>query len=278
MRYVKTKEEIEQMERIYSRCHDMGVRMLTVHFETEPEMIRAVLPPPLEPAPEAVGIAWVGEVGNSTCVGPYEVAGVAVRAKYGDIVGNYCLTMPVSRPEAVTFGRELYGEPRKLARLRFEEQDEHVWGSAERNEIRYLSMRGRCVDPAPTGRQTTSNFYFKFLPRPDGSGFDSPPVLVHVTGDVNVTAARRGRGEIVFRDSPHDPVYDIPVRQVLDGVYTESTIYTTGRILCEVNPDDFLPYAFSKADAFDVVAEGTVLHAQATRKTRDGKGQWRKTA
>lgn len=278
MRYVKTPEEIEQIERIYSRCHDMGVRMLTVAFETEPAMIRALLPPPLEPAPEAVGTAWVAEIGNSTCVGPYEVAGVGVRARYGDIVGNYCLAMAVSRPEAVTFGRELYGEPRKLAKLRFEQQEEHVWGHAERNEIRYLSMRGRCSEPSPTGRQTTSSFYFKFLPRPDGTGFDSPPVLVHVTGDSQVKEARRGRGELVFRDSPHDPLIDIPVKQVLDAVYTEGHTYTSGRILCEVDPDAFLPYAFSKTDAFDVVAEGTVLHAQATRKTREGKGQWRKTA
>jgi len=28
-------------------------------------------------------------------------------------------------------------------------------------------------------------------------------------------------------------------------------------------------------DAMDVVAEGTLLHAQAARKTRQGKGQWR---
>jgi hypothetical protein len=73
-------------------------------------------------------------------------------------------------------------------------------------------------------------------------------------------------------------VIDIPVRQVLDAVYTEGHTYTSGRILCEVDPNEFLPYAFSKMDAFEVVAEGTVLHAQAGRKTREGKGQWRKTA
>ena len=51
--------------------------------------------------------------------------------------------MPMSTDAAVTFGRELYGEPKKLAKIVFERQDEHVWGSAERHEIRYLSLRGR---------------------------------------------------------------------------------------------------------------------------------------
>jgi acetoacetate decarboxylase len=121
-------------------------------------------------------------------------------------------------------------------------------------------------------------FFFKFLPRPDGSGFDSAPVLVNVTSDTTVMESRRGRGELVFRDSPHDPVSDIPVHQVLESVYTEGHAYTAGRILTEVDPGAFLPYSFSKMDAFEVVAEGTVLRAQAARRNGDGKGQWRKTA
>jgi hypothetical protein len=42
-----------------------------------------------------------------------------------------------------------------------------------------------------------------------------------------------------------------------------------------VDPDAFMPYAFSKTDCFDVVKEGTLLHAQAARKTRVGRGQYR---
>lgn len=253
------------------------MRTLTVAFETDPEAVREVLPPPLEPATEPVGIAWAGDVGSSTCVGPYASAGLAVRARYQDIVGYYCLSNPVSSPEAVTFGREIYGEPRKLAKIIFESQDDHVWGSAERHEIRYLSVRGRCTDPAPIGRQESNMFFFKFLPRPDGSGFDSAPKLVVVTRDISVTHSRRGRGELVFRDSNHDPLIDLPVRQVMDGVYTEGQGYTTGRILCDVDPDAFLPYAFGNIDSLETVAEGTFLHAQAARRTKDGRGQWRKT-
>jgi acetoacetate decarboxylase len=278
LRFVKTADEIDSIQRIYSRCHQLGVKTLTVHFETEPDAIAALLPPPLEPAAAHVGLAWVSDVGNSTCVGPYRYSGLGIRARYRDVTAYYILTTAVSTPEAVTFARELYGEPRKLAKVTFEEQGEHIWGHAERHEIRYLSMRGRCDSPAPAGRTDESMFFFKYLPRPDGSGFDSPPVLVHVTSDVTVMEARRGRGELVFRDSPHDPVADIPVHQVLDAVYTEGHAYTHGRILTEVDPGAFLPFAFSKSDAFEVVAEGTVLHAQASRRTRDGKGQWRKTA
>ncbi len=275
MRFVKTQEEITRIQQTYSRCHFMATRNLTVVFETSPAAVRDILPPPLEPTAEPVGSAWVGEIGNSNCVGPFLGAALYVRARYQDIVGNYCITMPMSTPQAVTFGRELYGEPKKLASIIFEKQDDHVWGSAERNEIRFLSLRGRMSGAAATGRHETSTFHFKFTPRVDGAGFDCPPQLIHVTSDTTVQLAQRGRGELIFRDSPHDPVSDIPVRQVLEAIYTEGHVYTSGRVLCEVDPDQFLPYAFGKIDSYDAVVEGTLLHAQAARKTRQGKGQWR---
>ena len=275
MRFVKTQDEEAKIQAIYSRPQFMAARSLTVAFETKPEALRALLPPPLEPTPEAIGSAWVGEIGNSNCVGPFLGAAVYIRARYQDIVGNYCLTMPMSTDAAVIFGRELYGEPKKLAKIIFEHQGEHVWGSAERYEIRYMSLRGRLEGAGPTGRHQLSTFHFKYLPSPNGAGFDHPPLLVHIDTEINIQASQTGKGELVFRDSPHDPVADIPVTQVIGATVTEGVIYTRGRVLCEVDPDAFLPYAFGKMDALDVIAEGTLMHVQASRKSGDGRGRWR---
>jgi acetoacetate decarboxylase len=275
LRFVKTADEIRDIQAIYARPNFMAVRSLTVLFETDPEALRALLPPPLEPTPEPLGTAWVGEIGNSNCAGPFFGAALFLRARYRDVVGNYCLTMPMSTDTALIFGRDLYGEPKKLARIVFEEQGEHIWGHAERFEIRYLSLRGRMEGPGRTGRLETSTFHFKYLPRPDGAGFDHPPLLVHVRGEVNVQSSRRGKGEVIFRDSPHDPVSDVPVTQVVEAVYTEGVSHSSGRVLCEVDPEAFLPYAFAKMDSMDVLTEATLMHAQAARRSRDGRGRWR---
>jgi acetoacetate decarboxylase len=277
VRFVKTPDEVRRLQVIYSRPQFMASRSLTVLFETKPEAVSALLPPPLEPTPEAVGHAWLGEIGNSNCVGPFLGAAVYLRARYGDLVGDYCLTMPMSTDASVIFGRELYGEPKKVAKIIFERKDAHVWGSVERYDIRYLSLRGRMDGSGPAGRRQSSTFHFKYLPRPDGSGFDHPPLLVHVTTEINVQAEEHGRGELVFRDSPHDPVSDIPVVQTLGAVYTEGVFHTSGRVLCQADPEAFLPYAFGKMDSMDVVAEGTLMHAQAARRTGEGRGRWRET-
>jgi acetoacetate decarboxylase len=250
---------------------------LKVLFETTPAALAELLPPPLEPTPEPLGMAFIRELANTTTVGPYECAGLFLRARYQDITGHYCISLPTSTAEAVIFGRETYGEPRKQAKIIFERQDEYVWGSAERNEVRFLSLRGRIASAAATGRQLESYFTFKFSPRADGAGFESPPRLVELVEDVNVQHAESGRGELVFRDSAHDPLADIPVSQVGDATYSEGHFYTTARVLTDVDPDAFLPYAFNGLDAIELVAEGTLLHAQAARRGRDGRGRWRQT-
>lgn len=275
MRLTKTLDEIRAIQAVYARGHSIGVRSLRVMFETSHAAVRELLPPPLEPTPEPVGFATVREISNSTTVGPYEMAALYLRARYEERVGLYAVSMPTSTPEAVTFGREILGEPRKQAKIIFERQDEYVWGSAERHEVRFLSMRGRLAETASTGRQAETYFAFKFTPRADGSGFEYPPLLVEVSEDLNVSKSEKGRGELVLRDSAHDPLADIPVAQVGEAVYSECHLYTTARVLAQVDPGEFLPYAFTGLDAIELIAEGTLLHAQAVRTGRDGRGRWR---
>jgi acetoacetate decarboxylase len=276
--FIKSPEEIRKIQSVYARCQFLNTRNLTVTFETTPDAVRRILPPPLEPTPEPVGTAWVGDVGTSNAVGPFTSLALFIKARYGEIVGNFCVASAMSTPEAMMFTRDLWGEPAKLAKLMFESQDEFIWGSAERYEVRYASLRGRLTGSANTGRRDSNIFHFKFSPRADGMGFDFPPQLVLLTVDTTIDVARRGRGELVFRDSPHDPVSEIPVKQVVEAVYTQGHTYVSARTLCEVDSEAFMPYAFNKTDAFDVVAEGNLLHAQAARKTRAGRGQYRNGA
>ncbi len=95
---------------------------------------------------------------------------------------------------------------------------------------------------------------------------------------MNVTAARRGRGELVFRESPHDPLSDIPVVQVLEAVYTEGQMYVSGQVVADVDPDRFMPHAYIGTDALELLAENSILHGQAARKHAEGRGQFRKVS
>src|SRR5215216_4758174 len=114
-RYVKSPGEIARIQALFAAPIFSDSRVLGIQFETTAEFIATVLPPGLEPDERSLASAWVGSFGSSNCVGPFAGAGVNVRARHGDLVGQYCLTMPMSTDAAIIFGRELYAEPKKLA-------------------------------------------------------------------------------------------------------------------------------------------------------------------
>ncbi len=253
-RYVKTSEEIEQLQGIYAAPAFLGIRSLSIPFETSPEVLRELLPPPLEPVDQPIASVGVSEITGSNCVGPFFGASINLPAAYKDIVGNYCLTMPMSTDIAVIFGRELYGEPKKLARIALERDGQQLVGTVERHGITYIELRGEMTAQAEGGESESDHFYYKYMPSADGRGIDHDPLLVHVHHRGNFAHTEQGSGRIIFRESAHDPVVDLPIVNTLEASYVEGETFTTAQTLCSVDTKAFLPYAFGKIDAMDVLA------------------------
>src|SRR5438270_692276 len=82
-------------------------------------------------------------------------------------------------------------------------------------------------DP-PDGERT--DFYFKFLPAPDGKGFDAEPSLVYCHRQETTRGLERVEGEVVLRDSRFDPVADIPVRKLREITWAERRSMQRGEI------------------------------------------------
>src|SRR5438105_14087760 len=112
MGLVRTPEEIAAIQATLSRPIFPSAEMLSVDFLTEPEVVRHILPPPLEPAAEPLVSAMVGRW-QSNCVGDYDGGALYIAARYGDVEGTYVLAMYMSTDAAIIFGRDLFGEPKK---------------------------------------------------------------------------------------------------------------------------------------------------------------------
>lgn len=254
MRFVKTADELARLRAIYREPRFLDSRVLSLSFETTAEAVRALLPPPLEPADRPLASATVMEFRASNCVGPFLGASMNVRARYGNMEGNYCVTMPMSTDIAIMFGRELYGEPKKQARITLEREGRQVTGRVERYGVQYIELAATLDETGAAGHGEGSTFHYKYLHSADGLGFDFDPLLIHIRTESRWTLLERGRGALTFRDSPHDPVADIPIVSVLGASYTEGEVATFGRTLCRVDPEAFLPYSFGKIDAMDLLA------------------------
>lgn len=249
MSFVKTREELKQIQKILSNTQYYQMRMLAITFRTTPEFVKAVLPPPLEPD-EPTGYAFVGDFAASNCIGPFGGGGVYISCCYNGHKGNYCLSLPMDSEAAVILGRDYFGEPKKMARFYFEKKDNLVTGWTERYGIRFLELEARLNQdlPCPDSPVVRVNYLFKYSHKASGEpGFDLNPVLIRHESHRPITKNQLGAGKLIFRESSYDPIAEIPLIEIGTASYSEGFISTKAWKVADVDPAAFYPYSHSPA-------------------------------
>ncbi|MFG3344604.1 acetoacetate decarboxylase family protein [Streptomyces sp. NPDC048018] len=229
-------------------------------WETDPDVVAAVLPPPLKPTGRPLVRAAISRVDLPGY--PLGAGSVAVAAAHGDREGWYPLVMPMTHERALTGGREVFGEPKKLGEVRVERDGLVVTASLARHGIAFVEVRGAVSSDLPLPEPTEkTDFYFKFLPAVDGSGFDGDPVLVHCVRHEKVRRLERITGDVVLRESVYDPVADLPVRRLVEITIGEKSTDQKGRVVERVDARELLPYLHQRYDdprqALDAPPEGS---------------------
>ena len=222
----------------------------TAVYETDSGLIEQVLPPPLAATEEPLVKVSIATVEIDRPGVPTFGAGTfGVQCRHGDVVGFYPLLMPMTTEQSVIGGRETFGEPKKLAQIALDRDEEELVGTVTRMGTTIIEMRGRVTGseepPAPFER---TDFYLKFLRDPGGAGFDAPPSLVHCHRVETNRTRETVDGEIILRESRFDPVADLPVRRILEMSLSERQSQQRAEIVATLDPDDVLPYVHQRYD------------------------------
>ena len=215
-------------------------------YETDPDVVASVLPRPLEPAEPHVRVNFA-QVDMPD--GPLSAATFAVRCTHAGTPGSYDLLMIMSTEGAVVGGRETFGEPKKLGQASIRRENGEVSATLGRKGVELAEVRGRVAEslaPGPVDERFA--FYFKFLLDPAGGRFDGDPSLVQVRRTQANRVRQRIEGEITLRESPYDPVAELPVRRVLSITYTESQQTQTGEIVRTVPQEWVWPFRHQRYD------------------------------
>jgi len=229
---------------------------LVAFYETDPELIAAVLPPPLEPADEPLVRVTIATVDVGRGYPVFGAGTFAVMAKHEGTVGDYALVMPMTTEQSVIGGRETFGEPKKLAAVTLTRDGDRVSGGFERLGIKFLEVDGRVVEELePPAPRTRTSFYFKFLPAPDGKGFDAEPSLVYCHRDETARKLERLEGEVILRESRFDPVADLPVRAMRQIELAERSSVQRGEIATRVPGEWLRPYVHQRYDDLSPVGD-----------------------
>jgi acetoacetate decarboxylase len=263
MGFVKTLQEIAANTRATADFY--GAEMLIVFWETKPEIVSKLLPPPLKPSKYPVAMAFVANYPATNFDVIYKESALFLRAEYNGEEGGYCLAMPVTNDMAMAGGREFFGFPKKIAEIYFKRNRNSVEGWTERRGIRFMEVRakltGKFNDPAAQevlmasanlgadGSIRGISYNFKHFPAPEGGAFDYNPRLVRQETFLRPKEMLLGEAEVILNHSDYDPWAEVEVVKVLGAFFSvgDNTMLP-GKTVAEVGFLEFAPYAFLKWD------------------------------
>lgn len=254
----RTTEELEDRE-VSATSVGAWSTSLTAIYETDPEVVAAVLPRPLEPTDRPLVRVSIATVDLGRGMPPFGAGTFAVQARHEGTIGNYPLVMPMTTEQSVIGGRETFGEPKKLAEVTLERDGDgpggQVVGRVSRLGTTIIEVRGTVGAEVAVDDGQRTDFYFKFLRAPDGKGFDSEPALVYCHREETTRVASTVDGEIILRESRFDPVVDLAVRRVVSVTISERRSIQRGEIVGRVPAEWLLPFAHQRYDDLSPIAD-----------------------
>ena len=230
--------------------HDLPpITSLEVVYASDPDLVRAVVPPPLEAADDAKVHLRFTDIDLD--FGAYQwrerVGWFGVDATYQGLRGEYPLIIPIDLEPAIAISRERHGEPKKLADIAIERDGDNVQASMTRLGVTFAEIVGTVTGPLPTPEPyETRQWWFKFLPAVSGRGFDGDVHLVQVDQVRSPVSVEAVDAKVVLRDLPSAPLADLPVDELVSVHWTSRRATTKPRVVATVDPVAFEPFAAAR--------------------------------
>lgn len=195
-----------------------------ITYETDPNIIRAALPEPLEPdGSNTVIYEWI-KMPDAHGLGSYQESGLVIPCKYRDELCNFSTQMYLDNVPAIMAGREILGFPKKFGHPNlFIAETETITGILKYNGItvaigtmpyKYEPFETSLVEKGLKRRPVN----LKIIP-----DVDCKPKIAQLTtydlADVKVKEAWCGDARLHLVPHVNAPVADFPVQKIVGAKY-----------------------------------------------------------
>jgi acetoacetate decarboxylase len=228
---------------------------VTALWETDPEIVAAVLPPPLSPAERPL-VRLTLTIVEMPGIPAFGAGWLGVAAMHGDVPGEYPIFMPMTTEQSVIGGRETYGEPKKIAEVWARRDGDSIDAGISRMGYPLVEIRGKVTGKREPYELDKRDFWFKVLPSPERPGeLDTDALLVYGEKHEQARVHEGIDGTVVLKDSPLDPIADLTITAMVDLNWTERASTQVGRTIGPVPAADFAPYLHQRYDDLSVLGK-----------------------
>lgn len=202
-----------------------NIEVLTLSYRTSSDAIAALLPPPLKPISDQI-VVHVYNMKDVEWIGSYGECNVMIGAEVpGKARGGYSPYLFLSSDVGLAHGREVHGQPKKLAHPRVEVRGDLLVATVERNGIdiltgtmAYKQERGTLEEFKKLTFDFAVNLNYKVIP-----GIDGRTAVRQITSrtlaDVRVDECWIGPCSVELRPNVQAPLFRLPVLEAGPGMY-----------------------------------------------------------
>lgn len=223
-----------------------GVTLLTLCYRTDADLIDRLLPPPLQSTGDVVMI-HLYRMNDVDFAGPINECNVMVGARMdaatGAVEGGYTTAQFLDSDVGLAHGREVHGQPKKLADVAVEVRGDLAVGTVTRNGIDVITAtlpyKQRPADPASMRRyfDFSENLNLKVIPHIDGRTAIQQLTARRLT-DIETTECWTGPCTVELRPNAQAPVWRLPVVEPLEGfLWHTSFTLVAGRVVHDYMAD-----------------------------------------
>lgn len=200
--------------------------MFTIVLKTDPELLRTLVPEPLEPNADNIMVIYIGwlhieEPKHIT----YGEAGIMIPTSFGDRLGTYMPILYLDEMETLTSGREVWGFPKFRGEIAFKRTEASVEASVSSDGVKIIDAKMDFDKPGePLPVYDREHFLLKSIPSVTGEGYEVRQIdSCKVTGD-NRKEILLGDVKLNLASTDKDPLGKIPIHEIVSSTYTVGDI------------------------------------------------------
>ncbi|QMT59351.1 acetoacetate decarboxylase [Legionella sp. PC997] len=213
---------------LISPCYPRGPyrfinrEFLIITYETDIELLREVVPEPLEVVEPLVKFEFI-RMPDSTGFGDYTESGQVIPVSYKGKKGNYTHAMFLDDLPPIAGGREIWGFPKKLAQPKLEVVHETLLGTLEYGPCRIatatMGYKYEALDVKKVAESlATPNYLLKIIPHVDGT-VRVCELVEYYLENVVIKGAWKGPAQLEMKHHALAPVANLPVKRIVNGVH-----------------------------------------------------------
>jgi acetoacetate decarboxylase len=195
---------------------------LTITYETDMDLLREVVPAPLEVVEPLVQFEFI-RMPDSTGFGDYTESGQVIPVRFKGKMGSYTHAMYLDDLPPIAAGREIWGYPKKLAHPKLEVVNETFLGTLDYGPCRVatatMGYKYEALDLKKMAEAMKAPIYLlKIIPHVNGSIQICELVEIYLT-DVTIKGAWKGPAQLELAHHALAPVASLPVRRIVKAVH-----------------------------------------------------------